>query len=95
MNTMFDTIHNHQERAVLDAVIAAAADYQHVNDAEFLADVACVALNRLPPRYIRHDVDYAFYLTERERAQNEAAISEAVAFAVEFVQAKVAMRARR
>lgn len=95
MNTMFETIHNHHERAVLDAVIAAAAAYQQVNDAEFLADVACVALNRLPPRYIRHDVDYAFYLTERERAENEAAISEAVAFAFEFVQAKVAMRARR
>jgi hypothetical protein len=54
-----------------------------------------VALNRLPPRYIRHAVDYSFYLTERERAENETAINEAVAFAFEFVQAKVAMRARR
>jgi formylglycine-generating enzyme required for sulfatase activity len=34
-------------------------------------------------------------LTERERAENETAISEAVSFAFEFVQAKVAMRARR
>jgi hypothetical protein len=24
---------------------------------ELLSDVACVALNRLPPRYIRHIVD--------------------------------------
>ena len=95
MNSMFETIHNHHERAVLDAVIAAAADYEHLNDDEFLADVVCVALNRLPPRYIRHDVDYSFYLTERERAENEAAIREAVSFAFEFVQAKVAMRARR
>jgi hypothetical protein len=36
-----------------------------------------------------------FRLTERERAENETAISEAVSFAFEFVQAKVAMRARR
>ena len=80
---------------MLDAVIAAASGFEHLNEAAILADVACVALNRLPPRYIRHDVDYSFYLTERERAQNEAAINEAVAFAFEFVQAKVAMRARR
>lgn len=92
---MFETIHNHHERAVLDAVIAAASRFEHLNDPQALADVACVALNRLPPRYIRHAVDYSFYLTERERAENEAAIDEAVAFAFEFVQAKVAMRARR
>ena len=92
---MFETIHNHHERAVLDAVLAAASGFEHLSDAQTLADVACVALNRLPPRYIRHDVDYSFYLTERERAENEAAISEAVSFAFEFVQAKVAMRARR
>mgnify|MGYP006139518791 CR=1 FL=1 len=57
------------------------------------ADVACVALNRLPPRYIRHEVDFAFYLTDRERIDNERSISEAVNFAFEFVQARAAMRA--
>ena len=94
MNSMFETIHNHHERAVLDAVIAAASGHEHLNEATILADVACVVLNRLPPRYIRHDVDHSFYLTERERAENEAAIREAVSFAFEFVQAKVAMRVR-
>ena len=92
---MFETIHNHYERTVFDAVIAAANEFEHLSDPQTLADVACVALNRLPPRYIRHDVDYSFYLTERERAENETAVNEAVAFAFEFVQAKVAMRARR
>ena len=38
---------------------------------DLLADVACVALNRLPPRYIRHEVDFAFYLSERERTESE------------------------
>ena len=80
---------------MLDAVIAAASGFEHLRDPQTLADIACVALNRLPPRYIRHAVDYSFYLTERERAENETAINEAVAFAFEFVQAKVAMRARR
>lgn len=91
----FDSVHNHHERAVFAAVAAAAKTrYPQMNDPELLSDIACVALNRLPPRYIRHVVDFAFYLTERERADNERAIAEAVEFAFEFVQARRAMKAR-
>ncbi|WP_280155708.1 late competence development ComFB family protein [Piscinibacter sp. XHJ-5] len=93
MNVDFDSIHNHHERAVIEAVRAAAKRYPHL-DEELLADIACVALNRLPPRYIRHEVDFAFYLTDKERGENERAIAEAVGFAFEFVQARIAMRAR-
>jgi len=96
MHTDFDSIHNHHERAVFEGVRSAASDYPHLaGDSELLADVACVALNRLPPRYIRHEVDFAFYLTDKERVENERALGEAVSFAFEFVQARVAMRARR
>jgi len=91
-----DSIHNHHERTVIEAVNAKAAQYPHVaNNQELLADVACVALNRLPPRYIRHEVDFSFYLSDKERAETQRAIDEAVQFAFEFVQARVAMRARR
>jgi late competence development protein ComFB len=93
MSVDVDTIHNHHERAVLDAVRTTAPRYDHL-PRDLLADVACVALNRLPPRYIRHEVDLAFYLTDKERAQNARAVHEAVKFAFEFVQARVAMRAR-
>ena len=78
MSTVFDSIHNHYEHAVFDAVLAASSRFSHLSDPHIMADVACVALNRLPPRYIRHDVDFSFYLTERERSENEAAIAEAV-----------------
>jgi hypothetical protein len=94
MKADFDTIQNHHERAVADAIRAASAHYPHLSDNGQLADIACVALNRLPPRYIRHEVDFAFYLSDKERGENERAISEAVSFAFEFVQARVAMRAR-
>lgn len=95
MTPEFDLIHNHHERAVVEAVRDTAARFPHLRDnAELLADIACVALNRLPPRYIRHVVDFTFYLTDKERSENERAIDEAVAFAFEFVQARVAMRAR-
>jgi len=95
MTADFDSIHNHHERAVIEAVRTGSPRYPHLADEELLADIACVALNRLPPRYIRHEVDFAFYLTDRERSENERAIGEAVAFAFEFVQARAAMRARR
>ena len=62
---------------------------------ELLADVACVALNRLQPRYIRHEVDFAFYLSERERNEGERLVLDAVEYAFGFVQARAAMRARR
>ena len=88
-----DSIYNHHERSVFDAVRVASARYPHL-EGELLADIACVALNRLPPRYIRHEVDFAFYLTDKERGENERAITEAVSFAFEFVQARAAMRAR-
>lgn len=94
MSDSFESIHNFYEQPVLDAVTAAAARYPHLS-ADLLADVACVALNRLPTRYIRHPVDLAFYMPDKERIENERAIVEAVQHAFEFVQARTAMRARR
>lgn len=92
----FSSIHNIHELAVRDAVVAAAPRWPAMAaNADLLADVACVALNRMPPRYIRHQVDLAFFLTERERAQSERQIAEAVDFAFGFVQARHAMAARR
>ena len=94
MNADFASIRNHHERAVFDAVAGAAPRYPLLADAALLADVACVALNRLPPRYIRHDVDFAFFQTDRERTESERSIAEAVEFAFGFVQARNAMKAR-
>lgn len=94
MSADFESIFNHHERAVFEAVKLNAPRFAHLATPELLADIACVALNRLPPRYIRHEVDFAFYLTDKERGENERAIAEAVAFAFEFVQARRAMRAR-
>lgn len=93
MSTDFSSIRNHHEGPVFEAVLAAHPRYPGV-EAALLPDVACVALNRLPPRYIRHSVDLAFYQSDKERGENERAVQDAVNFAFEFVQARVAMRAR-
>ena len=91
----FTSVRNHNERAVYDAVTQHANAYPGVaHSAELLADVACVALNRLGPRYIRHEVDFVFYLCERERDDSQRQIFDAVDYAFGFVQARTAMRAR-
>ena len=60
--------------------------------ADMLADVACVALNRLPARYVRHDVDMMFYLTEHERHAIEQSMEEALTYAFNFVGERSAKR---
>ena len=95
MNDEFNSVRNHNERAVFDAVLKNASRFPGLaHRRELLADVACVALNRMPPRYIRHEVDFVFYLSERERGESEHTLAEAVEYAFGFVQARTAMRAR-
>jgi hypothetical protein len=81
----FEQVHNYYERLVLEEVARRASDHPDFT-AEMLADVACVALNRLPARYVRHDVDMMFYLTEQERHAIELALADSLKFAFGFVQ---------
>jgi hypothetical protein len=90
----FTSLHNYYEKQVVDLVVDMAHKYPGLSE-DHHPDVACVALNRLPPRYIRHQVDLAFHMTEQERKESEKLLKNAVNFAFEFVQARYAMRARR
>ena len=91
----FSSVVRFHDRAVLEVVVAAAPGYPGLSgDEELLADGACVALNRMPPRYIRREVDFAVHQRERERGEVEKQLAEAVEFAFGFVQASAAMRAR-
>ena len=95
MNDHFASVRNRNDRSVIEAVTKNSHRYPGLAHCpELLADVACVALNRLPPRYIRHEVDYIYVLSDRERCASERALAEAVDYAFGFVQARTAMRAR-
>ena len=85
MSTEFETVHNFFERVIFHEVAQRPSGHPDMNG-ELLADVACVALNRIAPRYIRHDVDLMFYLTESERHQMEQNIESALQFAFDFVR---------
>ena len=83
--TEITEIQNYYERMVYDEIIEIAEGSE---PADFLADVACVALNHLPPRYIRHEVDMAFYMSPNERAEIQQKITNAVKDALVFVREK-------
>ena len=78
-----DFIHNFYERRVLEAVHQRSERAR--GDRNFLADVACVALNRLPPKYIRHDVDMTFFTSPQEMLEIEDKINKAVDVAIQYV----------
>lgn len=92
MISNFEQVHNYYERLVFEEVVRRSADHQDFST-DMLADVACVALNRLPARYVRHDVDFMFYLTESERHVIERTMNEVLNFAFNFVGEAVSRRA--
>ena len=87
----FEQVHNYFERIIFEDVARLSGSYPDYS-ADMLADVACVALNRLPARYVRHDVDMMFYLTEQERHAIEESLNEVLAFAFKFVGERMARR---
>ncbi|MEH6444813.1 MAG: late competence development ComFB family protein [Oceanospirillaceae bacterium] len=68
-------IHNFYEHLVIEHLEANNLTSEY--DQEFLADLCCLALTQLPARYIRHDIDMAFYLgtAEREKMSSQVALA--------------------
>lgn len=83
MPTELDTVHNYYERLVWDEIQKKLPD--DLNNTDYIADIACVALNHLPPRYIRYAVDMAFYLSPNERHEMMEKVIASVDKAIEFV----------
>lgn len=81
-----DTVHNYYERLVLDEI--ARNCERAIEDRDFFADVACVALNRLPPRYIRYDVDTTFFLSQIELQEIYDKVELAVSTAIDYVSSR-------
>lgn len=77
-----DAIDNFYERLVLDAI---EATRQETDTADYLTDVMCLALNRLPARYYRHTIDMMFYLADEELKDMKEKSLAAVKHARDFV----------
>ncbi|GAA5219320.1 late competence development ComFB family protein [Corallincola platygyrae] len=77
-------IKNYFEHLVADRI--AKLNIDESNDVDFQSDLMCLALNQLPPRYIRHEVDMAFYLPANERLQMEMQAKDAVEKSLGFLR---------
>ncbi len=71
-----EDVHNHYERKVIDQINNNYLD-KGLTETQ-LADLSCIALNIIPPRYIRHDIDMSFYMTSAEYHKIELNITIAL-----------------
>lgn len=81
----FESIHNYYEQLVLEQLLKLTDTELHSESDDFLSDIACVALNQLPARYVRHNVDTAFYMTQEERQAIDREVDKAVKKAIDYV----------
>ncbi len=81
----FENIHNYYEKLVLERLKNSPIWQGRGEGQDFLEDVACVALNKLPPRYVRFDVDTAYFMSDEERRTVEQQVDTAITAAIEYV----------
>ncbi len=82
--SLLDNIQNYYETLVLETLAKELKEGEEY-DPDVLTDVLCIALNHLPPRYIRHEVDMFFYTSPMERKEVEEKAQKAVREALEYV----------
>lgn len=81
-----DDIHNYYEHLVLDRI--AALELYNSKDADYIADLCCVALNKVPHKYIRYEVDMAFFLSQEERIEMQSQVNEAIDEGIKILDAR-------
>ena len=73
--SLLDNIQNYYETLVIES-LASQIEGQDI-DEDRLTDVICIAINHLPPRYIRHEVDMVYYTSpiEMQEARDKAEVA--------------------
>ena len=79
---MLANIQNYYERLVLESIQDQLGGREEEHDADFVADLACLALNVLPARYVRHAVDLWSHLGDADRVAMRQEVDSAVASAL-------------
>lgn len=79
-------ISNYYEQVVAEEIHRQLDKRPKEESIDFMADVACVALNRLPPKYYRYEVDMAFYMSPNELFEVKDRVESTVKEAIEFVE---------
>jgi hypothetical protein len=78
-------INNYYEQEVAHQIEQLSVQYPEFDDAD-LSDVACIALNKFPPKYYRHNIDLKFYTSATELNEIKDSVAQAIADAAIVVQ---------
>ncbi len=81
----FDSISNYYEQLVVDSITKSVVTPNDVEHDDFVLDIACIALNKLPAKYIRHNVDMVFYTDKDERVEMLKTVEKTVKDAYDYV----------
>ena len=79
-------IKNYYEHLVVDYLQTEIVPRYSKQPEDFFLDVACYALTKLPTRYIRHEIDLAFYMDEKEQATMAAEVKAATEDALKYIE---------
>jgi len=82
--SLLDNIQNYYETLVIEALAKEIEGQDY--DEDVLTDVLCIAINHLPPRYIRHEVDLVYYTSPIERQEIEDKAKKAVVDALAYIK---------
>lgn len=85
-------VHNYYEKLVFDCLSSSLTKRKLSIDADLFDDIACIALNKLQPRYVRYDIDTTFYLSPDELEKIEKAVDNAVHYAIDYILDRSSLR---
>ena len=82
-----DNIENWYEKIVFEKIrLLAKESIGESIEPSLWSDVACLALNHLPPRYVRHSVDMTFYQSPQEQMEMDQRVDKAIDNAMSYVK---------
>jgi len=84
-DTILKGISNYYESRIFFCIQRKLKDLPQARDEEYIADLACVALNRLPARYVRHIVDTRLFESQDDIVNTELSVENAASFAIKFI----------
>ena len=82
----FDSVKNYYETLVFQYICTEYGNDSVADEPGAMEDIACLALNQLPCRYVRFSIDAAFYLSTEEQQSMHNAVRTAVDKAVRYVR---------
>ncbi len=78
-------ISNYYERLVIDQLWKLGEQAEEPYSQAFQEDVACLALNQLPPCYVRNAIDKGIHVSDKQYQEMVAAVDAALSQAIQQV----------